>query len=210
MSGKGEIAAEFELLRKKLQFRAKLSSPHAALTLSTGRALPHSDDLGDISVTGQAGGTVPHSALERGKDENPGTLLGNCSEHTKVVNVVVRSPDTKSNGSNINLDNVAKIKISKQESKISKWDRRKIKRTIQQLQKWQESKTISRCVLENLQKELMSTEDHLEPSPSQSAKPNEQQQTAVERSEQAALLSCQVSEGGLFWGGARFQHGPKL
>ena len=201
LGGKGEIAAEFELLRKKLQSRSKLTSPRAALTLSTGRALPHSDDLGDISDTGQVGGTVPHLALEKEKDENPGTLLGNCSEHTKVVNVVVRSPDTKSNGSNINLDNVAKIKISKQESKISKWDRRKIKRTIQQLQKWQESKTISRCVLENLQKELMSTEDHLEPSPSQSAKPNEQQQAAVERSEQAALLSCQVSEGGLFWGG---------
>ena len=97
-----------------MQLRAKLSSPHAALTLSTGRALPHSDDLGDISVTGQTGGTVPHSALERGKDENPETLLGNCSEHTKVVNVVVRSPDAQCKGSNPNVDNVAKIKIPKQ------------------------------------------------------------------------------------------------
>ena len=47
----------------------------------------------------------------------------------------------------------------------------------------------------------MSAEAHLEPSLPQTAKPNEQQQTAVERSEQAALLSYQVSEGGLFWGG---------
>ena len=47
----------------------------------------------------------------------------------------------------------------------------------------------------------MLAEAHLEPSLPQTAKPDKQQQTAVERSKQAALLSCQVSEGGLFWGG---------
>ena len=39
------------------------------------------------------------------------------------------------------------------------------------------------------------------PSPSQSPPHSRQQQTAVERSEYAAQLSCQVSEGGKTWGG---------
>ena len=44
-------------------------------------------------------------------------------------------------------------------------------------------------------------EVHVRSNPSQPTPPNEQQQTAVERSEQAALLSCQVSDGGMVWGG---------
>ena len=66
LGGKESIAAEFELLRKNLERRAELTSPHAVLTLSTGRSLPHSDNLGGISDTGRVGGTVPYPALERG------------------------------------------------------------------------------------------------------------------------------------------------
>ena len=48
----------------------------------------------------------------------------------------------------------------------------------------------------------------VEPNPAQTEDPNRQQQTAVERSKQAALLSCQVSEGGLVWGGQNSNMDP--
>ena len=179
---------------------AKLTSPHTASTLSTGRVLPHSGDLGVVSDTGRAGGLVPHPALERDRDENPGTILGKTALYTpKVANVVVRPPDAQSQGSNLNVDNdnVAKTKLSK----TSKWDRRRVKRAIQRLQNYGERNEISKCILENFQQELLSAKEILESSSPPTSKPNELQQTAVERSEQAALLSCQVSEGGMFWGG---------
>ena len=95
--------------------------------------------------------------------------------------------------------------------------KRKAKRINQKLTNFRDQRAISKCILENLQKELMSTEDHLESSPSQSAKPNEQQQTAVERSKQAALRAnkphccpAKSQRVACFGGGARFQYGPKL
>ena len=60
---------------------------------------------------------------------------------------------------------------------------------------------MSKCILENLEQRLKAAEDHAKPSPSQPSPPNRQQQTAVERSEQAAPLFCQVSEGGMGWDG---------
>ena len=145
--------------------------------------------LPEIGVdTGRVGDIIPQPSLENGKDENPGSLLGNCSEHTKVVNVVVRPPDAQSQGSNLNvdIDNVSKTKLSK----TSKWDRRRVKRAMQILQNYGERNEISKCILENFQQELLSAKEILESSSPPTSKPNELQQTAVERSEQASLLSC--------------------
>ena len=47
---------------------------------------------------------------------------------------------------------------------------------------------------------MRASEAHVESNQSQTASSNEQQQTVVKRSEQAALLFCQVSEGGLSLG----------
>ena len=60
---------------------------------------------------------------------------------------------------------------------------------------------MSKCFLENLEQRLKVAEDHARPNPPQPTSPNKQRQTAMERSKQAAPLSCQVSEGGMVWGG---------
>ena len=149
-----------------MQCYAKLTSPCAVLTSSTGGTLLHSADLGDTSGTRQAGGTVPHPALERGKDENPELFLGDHTEHTKVGNVVVGSPDAPSKGSNLNVVNVVKTKNPTQASKTSKWCRRKANRTSQKLQNWRERKIISKSILENLEQQLRATEVCVELNPS--------------------------------------------
>ena len=149
-----------------MQNNAKITSPCAVLISSTGGTLPHSADLGDISVTRQAGGTVPHPALEMVKDKNPELLLGNHTEHTKVGNVVVGSPDALSKGSKLNVVTVVKTKNPTQISKISKWCRRKANRPSQKLQNWRERNDISKCILENLEQKLRATEACVEPTPS--------------------------------------------
>ena len=207
LSEKGGIAAKFAILRNNLKNCANLTS-HSASKLAEDGGLTHSVDLTFIKDTSQAGVLAPHPDLEKGKDANPGTLLGNHFENAKVNNAVFTpQPDALKDGKGI-------IAAQNPTPSSTWWKRmlrkRKVKRINQKLTNFRDQRAISKCILENLQKELMSTKDHLEPSPPQTAKPNEQQQTAVERSEQAALLSCQVSEGGLFWGEARFPHGPKL
>ena len=85
-----------------------------------------------------------------------------------------------------------------------------MRKVTSKIQRFCEQKELSKCILENLEKELEAAKACVESNPTQTESPNRQHQTAVERSEQAALLSCQVSEGGLVWGGAKLQHGPNL
>ena len=66
---------------------ANLTS-HSASKLAEDGGLTHSVDLTFIKGTGQAGVLAPHPDLGKGKDANPGTLLGNHFENAKVNNAV--------------------------------------------------------------------------------------------------------------------------
>ena len=83
-----------------------------------------------------------------------------------------------------------------------------MKRVASKIQRFCEQKELSKCILENLEKELEATKACVESDPTQTESSNRQHQTAVERSKQAALLSCQVSEGGLSWGGQNSNMDP--
>ena len=199
LSKRGEVGAEFEQLWNNLQHCAQLTpltnAPKPRGNLGT---LPQSIDQGESCVTRLACGPVPHPALERGMDENPNPLSGNRTTKTKASDVVVRSPDASSLGDSNLLVNVDKAKPP---SRASKWDRRKASKIKGRLQDLETQKAISRCILEVLEQRLELTGDQAKPSPPQSSPHSRQQQTAVERSEYAAQLSCQVSEGGKTWGG---------
>ena len=111
---------------------------------------------------------------------------------------MVRSPDAPSLSDNNSIVNVDKTKLTPH---TSKWDRRRAMRIKRRLQGLEIQQATSKCILENLEQRLKAAEDHAKPSPSQPSPPNRQQQTAVERNEQAAPLSCQVSEVVMVWGG---------
>ena len=76
------------------------------------------------------------------------------------------------------------------------------------MSKLRNQSTISKCLLENVEKELRTTEAKVETNPSRPENLISQKQTVMERSKQAASLSSQSSEGGLFWERQTSNGGP--
>ena len=88
----------------------------------------------ETSNTKMAWGPVPHPDLERGMDENPNPLRGNCTGHIKVSDVVVRSPDALSLSSCNNV-----VDVNKHPTHTSKWERKRARQTIKRLQRTENS-----------------------------------------------------------------------